>query len=66
MKERLKQGDALSCLLLNLTLEIAIRRAGTSTSRTLTDGLVQVLGFADDLDLAGRIHAAVVDTFTKL
>ena len=66
VKEGLKQGDALSCLLFNLALEIAMRRAGISTSRTLANGLVQVLGFADDLDIAGRSHSEVADTFTKL
>ena len=66
IKEGLKQGDALSCLLFNLALELAMRRAGISTSRTLANGVIQVLGFTDDLDLAGRTHAEVVDIFTRL
>src|ERR1700744_6583628 len=64
--EGLKQGDALSCLLFNLVLEIAIRRAGIQTNKTLMNGTVQVLGFADDLDLASRTDAAALDTFTNL
>lgn len=64
--EGLKQGDALSCLLFNLALEIAMRRAGIQTNKTLVNGTVQVLGFADDLNLASRTHAAAVDTFTNL
>jgi len=66
VREGLKQGDALSCLLFNLALEIAMRRAGIQTNKTLVNGSVQVLGFADDLDLASRTHAAAVDTFTNL
>lgn len=66
VREGLKQGDALSCLLFNIALEIAIRRAGIRTEKTLANGMTQVLGFADDLDVAGRTHAAVVDTFTNL
>jgi len=64
--EGLKQGDGLSCLLFNLALEIAMRRAGIQTNKTLANGTSQVLGFADDLDLASRTHAATVDTFTNL
>lgn len=66
VREGLKQGDALSCVLFNLALEMAFRRAGISTSKTLAIGMAQVLGFADDLDIAGRSHAAVEETFTKL
>jgi len=62
----LKQGDALSCLLFNLALETAMRRAGIQTNKTLVNGTVQILGFADDLDLASRNHAAAVDTFINL
>ena len=64
--EGLKQGDALSCFLFNLALEIAMRRAGIQTNKTLVNGKVQVLGFADDLDLASRTNAAALDTFTNL
>lgn len=61
----LTQADALSCLLFNLALEIAMMRAGIQTSKTLANGTVQVRGFTDDLDLASHTHAAV-DTFSNL
>ena len=66
VEEGLKQGDGLSCLLFNLALEIAMRRAGIQTHKTLASSTVQVLGFADDLDLASRTHKGTVDTFTNL
>ena len=66
VREGLKQGDALSCLLFNLALEMAMRRAGIRTSSTLATATIQVLGFADDLDFAGRTQAAVQDTFNNL
>ncbi len=65
-KEGLRQGDALSTLLFNVALEGAMRRAGIQTSRTLATGSVQILGFADDLDIVGRRHTDVVDTYTSL
>lgn len=66
VEEGLKQGDGLSCLLFNLALEIAMRRTGIQTHKTLASSTVQVLGFADDLDLASRTHNGTVDTFTNL
>ena len=64
--EGLKQGDGLSTLLFNVALEIAMRRAGIQTSRTLTSNILQILGFADDLDIVSRRHSGVEDTFTSL
>ena len=66
VKDGLKQGDALSTLLFNVALEGAMRRAGIQTSRTLATNIVQILGFADDLDIVGRVHSSVVDTYTSL
>ncbi len=66
IKEGLKQGDALSTLLFNVALEGAMRRAGIQTSRTLATGIVQILGFADDIDIVSRTQTGVVETFTSL
>ena len=66
VKEGLKQGDALSTLLFNVALEGAMRRAGIQTSRTLATGMVQILGYADDIDIVSRTHSGMVETFTSL
>ena len=66
VKDGLKQGDALSTLLFNVALEGAMRRAGIQSSRTLATSMVQILGFADDLDIVGRRHSSVVDTYASL
>ena len=65
-KEGLRQGDALSTLLLNVALEGAIRRARIGTSNTLASNLSQILSFADDLDLVGRTQIEVEEVFTSL
>ena len=49
------QGDALACLLFILALENAMRDAGIDSSGTVFNRLVQVLGYADDLDIIGRL-----------
>lgn len=43
-----------------------MRRASMQTARTLAVKMVKILGFADDIDIAGRRHTDVVKTFTSL
>ena len=50
----LRQGDGISCLLFNIALEGVIRRAGINTSGTIFTKSVQLLGFADDIDIIAR------------
>ena len=47
------QGDALVCLLFILVLEKAMRYAGIDSSGTVFNMLVQVLVYADDIDIIG-------------
>lgn len=62
----LRQGGALSTLLFNVALEDAMRRDDIQTSSTLASEMVHVLAFADDLDIGGRRHTDVVETYTSL
>jgi sorting nexin-29 len=47
----LRQGDALACLLFNVALEKVVRDSGIQTRGTIFYKLVQLLAYADDLDL---------------
>ncbi|WP_333765086.1 reverse transcriptase domain-containing protein, partial [Streptomyces sp. IBSBF 2390] len=50
-----RQGDALSCDLFNICLEVIVRRAGLSgTANNIITGSVQLLGYADDIDIISR------------
>ena len=60
------QGDALACLLFILALEKAMRDAGIDSSGTVFSRLVQVLGYADDLNIIGRFLRAVTEAFLAL
>lgn len=62
----LRQGDALSTLLFNVALEGAIRRTNIRSSGTLANSLVQILAFADDIDIVGRTEASVNETYLEL
>jgi hypothetical protein len=50
----LKQGDALSPLLLNFTLECAIRKAKEKQEGLKWSGTYQLLVCADDVHLVGK------------
>ena len=50
------QGDALSPLLFNFTLEYAIRKVQGNQEGLKLNGTRQLLGYADDNILSGSIH----------
>jgi hypothetical protein len=50
----LRQGDALACLLFNIALENVIRDSGIERQGIIYYKSVQVLAYADDLDIIGR------------
>lgn len=62
----LRQGDGLSCLLFNVALEGVVRRAGIDTSGTIFRKSVQLLGFADDIDIMARNFVAMSETYIRL
>ncbi|XP_051859298.1 uncharacterized protein LOC127565328 [Drosophila albomicans] len=60
----LRQGDSLSCILFNILMESIIRKAGVHRTGTiLTNRCVQLLGYADDIDIIGRTKRDVTGAF---
>ena len=48
-----QQGDALACLLFNITSEYVIRKSGIQTRGTIFYKLVQLMAHADDTVIIG-------------
>lgn len=65
-RKGLRQGDGLSCLLFNIALEGVIRRAGIDTSGTIFRKSVQLLGFADDIDIVALNFETMADTYIRI
>jgi Reverse transcriptase (RNA-dependent DNA polymerase) len=62
----LRQGDGISTMLFNIALEGVVRRSGIEKSGTVFTKSVQMLGFADDIDIIGRNIRSVTDAYSKL
>jgi len=65
-KKGLRQGDSLACLLFNLALEKAVRKAGIQTSGTIFYKSVLLLAYADDIDIIARSRTALKEAFLSL
>jgi sorting nexin-29 len=51
VKNGVRQGDALACLLFNIALEKVIRDAAVNIRCTIFYKSVQILAYADDIDI---------------
>lgn len=59
----LRQGDALACLLFSVVLEKVTKDSGIQTRRLIFYNLVQILAYADDLDLVFRTVVNLKEAF---
>jgi len=62
----LRQGDELSTKLFNIALEGVVRRSGVETRGSIFNKSVQILGYADDIDIIGRSLRAGKEAYAKL
>jgi hypothetical protein len=65
-RQGLRQGDVLSTLLLNVVLEVIVRRANLQTTGTIYNKETQLLAYADDIDIVGRSQSAVRNAYLAL
>jgi sorting nexin-29 len=66
IKNGVRQGDTLACLLFNIALEKVIRDSGINLRETIFCKSVQILAYADDTDIIGRMQKAMKEAFTNL
>ncbi|KAJ4432702.1 hypothetical protein ANN_21338 [Periplaneta americana] len=62
----LKQGDALAPMLFNLALHWVMTQTGIDPNSTLAYKRVQIVGYADDLDVMGRSFTAIEEVYKDL
>lgn len=62
----LRQGDGLACTLFNIALEKIIRDSGVTTTGNIYNRSVQILGYADDVDIVGRTIVDVKEAFINI
>lgn len=62
----LRQGDGLSPVIFNLALEWTLRNARINTTGTIANRTVQILAYADDIDIASRDRRELDRCFNDL
>ena len=61
-----RQGDPLSCDLFNFVMESVLRKAGVHRSATIFKTSVQLLAYADDIDIIGCTKRHVTAVFSAI
>jgi hypothetical protein len=61
-----RKGDALACLLFNITFEHAVRKPGVPTRGTIFYKSAQLLALANDVIIIGRSLASMREAFQLL
>jgi hypothetical protein len=62
----LSQGDSLACLLFNIALEKVIRDSDIHTRGTIFYKSIQILAYADDIDIIGRSESDINKDYLAL
>uniref|UniRef100_A0A1B0DRK3 Uncharacterized protein n=1 Tax=Phlebotomus papatasi TaxID=29031 RepID=A0A1B0DRK3_PHLPP len=62
----LRQGDQISPLLFNFALEVVIREVTINPRGSIYNRSVQILAYADDIDLIGRTTSHVQKAYAEL
>jgi hypothetical protein len=65
VKQGIKQGNGLAPILFNVELEYIIRKLTVSTNSTLLYKSVQVVGYADDINIMARTFKAAKETLEE-
>jgi hypothetical protein len=66
VKNGLRQGDPLACLLFNIVLKKAVRKANIQITGHIFHRSAQILAYADDVDIVARTEAALIEAFSAL
>ncbi|GFY24029.1 putative endonuclease-reverse transcriptase [Trichonephila clavipes] len=66
IKNDVRHGDALTCLLFNLALKKVVRDSNINTRGNIFNKSIQLLIFADDIDIIARTPTALRQTFLSL
>jgi sorting nexin-29 len=66
IRNGLRQGDALACILFNRALEKIIREANINQRGNIFYKSVQILAYADDIDIISRSLKSLQETITAL
>jgi sorting nexin-29 len=61
-----RQGDTLACLFFHIALEKIIRDSGIQTRGTIFFKTVQILAYADDIDLMARTISRLNEALSNL
>jgi len=62
----LKQGDGLAPNLFNIALEYVIRQLSVQTTSIIFHKSVQLIGYADNINIMGRTKRAISDLYGEL
>jgi len=62
----LKQGHGLAPNLFNIAMEYVIRQLLVQTTSTVFHKSVQLIGYADDINIMGRTKRAISDVYGEL